>query len=169
MHWAARTNLSIGKHSAWLSDLVFGGPTPTLLERWPALVENTRSLAAPTTDRRVLADRKTIAILNGTIADAMRNGAVGARRDLRLYTHEWGFALDAIRFPVRIWHGQSDGTVPVDHARWYAEHIPSVELTELPNEGHYSVPICYSRQILAELLEPAPEPPSDSSDAAATS
>lgn len=85
MHWAARMNLRIGQQAEWLSGLVFGGPTTTLLEHLPSLVENTRSLAAPAADRQVLADPETAAILNRTIADAMRNGAPGARRDLYLY------------------------------------------------------------------------------------
>lgn len=155
MHWAARMNLRIGQQAEWLSGLVFGGPTTTLLEHWPSLVENTRSLAAPTADRQVLADPETAAILNRTIADAMRNGAPGARRDLYLYTHDWGIPFEQIDFPVRIWHGQADGTVPIEHARWYAEQLPNANLTELPDEGHYSVPFRYSHQILSERLAAA--------------
>lgn len=155
MHWAARMNLRIGQQAEWLSGLVFGGPTTTLLEHWPSLVEHTRSLAAPAADRQVLADPETAAILNRTIADAMRNGAPGARRDLYLYTHDWGIPFEQIDFPVRIWHGQADGTVPIEHARWYAEQLPNANLTELPDEGHYSVPFRYSHQILSELLAAA--------------
>ncbi len=155
MHWAARMNLRIGQQAEWLSGLVFGGPTTTLLEHWPSLVENTRSLAAPAADRQVLADAETAAILNRTIADAMRNGALGARRDLYLYTHDWGIPFEQIDFPIRIWHGQGDGTVPIEHARWYAEQLPNASLTELPDEGHYSVPFRYSHQILSELLAAA--------------
>ncbi len=152
MHWAARINLRIGQQAEWLSDLVFGGPTTTLLERWPSLVENTRSLAAPAADRAILADAETASILNRTIADAMRNGAPGARKDLYLYTHDWGIPFQQIDLPIRIWHGQADGTVPIEHARWFAEQIPNADLTELPDEGHYSVPFRYSRQILGELI-----------------
>ncbi len=154
MHWAARANLRIGQQAQWLGDLIFGGPTTMLLEHWPSLVENTRSLAAPAADRAVLADPETAAILNRTIADAMRNGAPGARRDLYLYTHDWGIPFEQIELPIRIWHGQADGTVPIEHARWYAEQLPNAQLTELPDEGHYSVPFRYSRQILSELIKP---------------
>ncbi|MCF7979392.1 MAG: alpha/beta hydrolase [Chromatiaceae bacterium] len=155
MHWAARMNLRIGQQAQWLGDLVFGGPTTMLLEHWPSLVENTRSLAAPASDRAVLADPETAAILNRTIADAMRNGAPGARRDLHLYTHDWGIPFQQIDLPIRIWHGQADGTVPIEHARWYAKQLPNASLTELPGEGHYSVPFRHSRQILSELIKPA--------------
>ncbi|MBK5929533.1 hypothetical protein CCR82_03030 [Halochromatium salexigens] len=154
MHWAARTNLRIGRQGDWLTDLVFGGPTTAMLERWPALVENTRSLVAPAADRAVLAEPETNAVLNRTIADAMRNGAPGARRDLYLYTHDWDIDFQRIALPIRLWHGQADGTVSIDHARWYAEQLPHATLTELADEGHYSVPFRYSRAILAELIEP---------------
>ena len=153
MHWALRMNLEVGKQPAWIGNLLFGRPTTAVLARLPALVETNRSFAAPPADRAVLSDPETTAILNSTVADAMRNGAPGARRDLYLYTNDWAIPFDAIRFPIRIWHGQADGTVPIDHARWYAENIPSAELHELPREGHYSLPICHSRRMLAQLLE----------------
>jgi pimeloyl-ACP methyl ester carboxylesterase len=153
MHWAARMNLRVGQQAEWISSLVFGGPTTALLERWPALVENTRSLAAPAADRAVLSEPETTVILNRTIADAMRNGAPGARRDLHLYTHDWEIAFEQIALPIRIWHGQADGTVPIEHARWYAEQLPNASLTELPGEGHYSVPFRHSRQILGDLIK----------------
>lgn len=153
MHWAARMNLRVGQQAEWLSGLVFGAPTTALLERWPALVENARSFAAPPADRRVLEDPETTAILNRTIVDAMRNGAPGARRDLHLYTRPWEIPFAEIEIPLRIWHGQADGTVPVEHARWYAEQIATAHLTELPEEGHYSVPLNYSREILTALIE----------------
>lgn len=154
MHWAARMNLNIGRQPDWLRDLVFGSATTTMLEHWPALVESARSLAAPAADRKILSDPTTTAILNRTIADAMRDGANGARRDLYLYTHDWGIPFRAIDIPIRIWHGQADGTVPIDHARWYAGQLPNASLTELPGEGHYSVPFRYSEQILRELINP---------------
>lgn len=155
MNWAARMNLSLGRRSEQLTDIVFGAPTTAALQRWPALVERMRSFAAPPADREVLADSETTEILNRTIADAMRDGALGAKRDLHLYTHDWQLPFGQIRFPVRIYHGQADGTVPIDHARWYAEHLPQARLTELPGEGHYSVPLRYSRQILDELIATA--------------
>lgn len=152
MQWAARINLRMGQQADWLNELVFGGPTTALLTRWPGLVEQARSLAAPAADREVLANPQTTAILNRTIADAMANSAPGARRDLYLYTHDWRLPFQQIDVPIHIWHGQADGTVPIEHARWYADQLPDVMLTELPDEGHYSVPVLYSRQILTELV-----------------
>ena len=153
MHWGARTNLMMGKQAQWIGDLLFGSPTTALLGRWPGLVEDMRNIAAPPADRDVLDRGDNTAILNKTIADAMRNGAHGARRDLVLYTHDWHLPFADITTPISIWHGDADGTAPIGHARWYAKHLPDASLTELPGEGHYSVPVLYSGQILAKLFE----------------
>jgi pimeloyl-ACP methyl ester carboxylesterase len=153
MNWAVRTNLAVGKQPQWLGNLMFGGHTTALLQHWPKLVEDMRSIAAPKADRDVLEQGNNAAILNQTIADAMRNGAPGARRDLYLYTHDWQLPIADIRRSISIWHGDADGTVPIEHARWYAEHLPDAGLIELPGEGHYSVPLLYSRQILANLSD----------------
>ncbi|MGB5735330.1 MAG: alpha/beta hydrolase [Thiohalocapsa sp.] len=160
MGLAVRTNLMIGKQPAWLGDLMFGGHTTSLLQRWPNLVEDIRSIAAPAADRAVLADNDTSALLNQTIADAMRNGAPGARRDLTLYTHDWQLNFADIKQSISIWHGTDDGTVPIEHARWYADHLPNVDLVEIPNEGHYSVPVLFSTQILMHLLGTGANDPS---------
>lgn len=152
MNWAVRASLSMGRQPLWLTNLVYGGPTPTVLHRWPHLVERVRSVAAPPADRAVLADADNAAILNRTIADAMCNGAAGPRRDLVLYTHDWHIPFADLRQPVRIWHGTADGTVPIEHARWYADRLPNARLIEMPGEGHYSVPLQHSAEILAALL-----------------
>jgi pimeloyl-ACP methyl ester carboxylesterase len=152
MNPAARASLLIGRQPAWLTDLIYGSPTTAVLARWPDLVEKFRHLGAPPADLKVLAEGDTAAILNRTIADAMRHGARGARRDLTLYTHDWQLELQRIKEPIRIWHGDADGTVPISHARWFAKTLPNARLTELPGEGHYSVPIRYARRILQDLL-----------------
>jgi pimeloyl-ACP methyl ester carboxylesterase len=152
MNPAARASLSVGQQPGWVQGLVYGSPTTAMLTHWPSLVEQFRHIGAPAPDQAVLGEGDTAHILNLTIADAMANGAPGARRDLQLYTSDWGIDFAAIDLPIRIWHGTADGTVPIDHARWYAEHLPKAQLTELPGEGHYSVPIRYARRILDDLI-----------------
>jgi len=155
MNPAARASLRLGRQPAWVANLVYGAPTTALLAHWPDLVEQVRHVGAPPADRTVLREGDTARILNQTIADAMQRGAPGARRDLSLYTHDWRLDLASINRPIRIWHGEADGTVPIGHARWLAAQLPQARLTELPGEGHYSVPIRYAREILCELLADA--------------
>jgi len=51
----------------------------------------------------------------------------------------WGFDVESIDAPVRIWHGMEDLFVPSSHARWLAAHIPGAELDLRENEGHISL------------------------------
>jgi pimeloyl-ACP methyl ester carboxylesterase len=152
MNPAVRVNLAVGRQPAWIADLVFGRPVTAVLERWPGLVEGVRHIAAPPADREVLAQADNAAILNATIADAMRHGARGARRDLVLYASDWQIPTADIDHPIDIWHGEADGTVPIAHARWYAGHVHGARLHAMPDEGHYSVPIRHAREILDRLL-----------------
>jgi len=152
MNPAVRLSLGIGRQPRWLGDVLLGRPTTGLLQRLPGLVEKVRHLAAPPADREVLQEGDNGKILNATIADAMQDGGCGARRDLVLYTHDWHIPFAEIDYPIEIWHGKADGTVPIDHARWYAEHLPNARLNEIPDEGHYSVPLRYSPRILDALL-----------------
>jgi pimeloyl-ACP methyl ester carboxylesterase len=152
MNPVVQANLAVGKGPPWLAGLVFGPPTTAVLAHWPQMVERVRHVAAPDADRAVLAEGDTAAILNATIADAMRNGAPGARRDLNLYVHDWDLPFADVHQPIDIWHGGADGTVPVAHARWYAAQLPHASLHELAGEGHYSVPLRHTPRILARLL-----------------
>ena len=68
--------------------------------------------------------------------DAFEQGAGGVVADYIVYAEPWGFDLDAVRAPVRLWHGDSDSLVPLEHARLLADRLPTAELTVLPNAGH---------------------------------
>jgi len=151
MHPPARVSLALAKRFPWLAQRLYGGPTPWLLARWPALVERTRSLNLPPNDLAALAEGDNQAILNSTIADAMARGARGARHDLHLYTHDWQIPLAAIQTPIRLWHGEADATVPPAHARWYRDHLSVAQLDTLPDQGHFSLPIHCGERILREL------------------
>jgi pimeloyl-ACP methyl ester carboxylesterase len=151
MAWPARLNLTLARQVPDLAHFAFGGLTAGLLTRWPQTVDRFRTLTAPPADRAELAQAETRAILNRTIADAMRGGARGARRDLLLYTRPWGIPLGEIALPIQLWHGEADGTVPIAHARWYERHLPNCRAHYLPDEGHYSLPLRHAGTILAAL------------------
>lgn len=63
----------------------------------------------------------------------------GLRNDLR----SMGFApgppapdLGAVRAPTLVLHGDQDGVVPLEHARFYASAIEGAQLEVLPGAGH---------------------------------
>jgi pimeloyl-ACP methyl ester carboxylesterase len=73
------------------------------------------------------------------IDDIVRGATRGLRApsyDALLFTRDWGFSLRAIRTPVRIWHGDADFLVPLDHAYRMAKLIPDAEVYVRPDESH---------------------------------
>jgi len=82
--------------------------------------------------------------------EAFRRGNWGVTQDLRLLTRPWGFDLGSITAPTSVHHGDADTTVPVQHARLYAEAIPGAQLQIYPGAGHFSI-LSHPQDILAAL------------------
>ena len=53
----------------------------------------------------------------------------------------WGFDLASVRVPVKVWHGDHDQFLPVQHGRWLAEHIPGAESALSDTDGHLTLVI----------------------------
>jgi pimeloyl-ACP methyl ester carboxylesterase len=51
----------------------------------------------------------------------------------------WGFDLESIRTPVKLWHGRQDRFVPVQHGQWLAEHVPHAESALSETDGHLTL------------------------------
>lgn len=66
--------------------------------------------------------------------EALRQGTGGTLVDQRLVLEPWGFNLEDIRVPVRIWCGGKDALLP--QARWMAERIPDAKLRVDEEAGH---------------------------------
>jgi pimeloyl-ACP methyl ester carboxylesterase len=84
--------------------------------------------------------------------EAFRRGSWGVAQDLRLLTRPWGFDLESITVPTSIHHGDADATVPVGHARRYADAIPGAQLRIHPGQGHFSI-LSQPQDILAEFAQ----------------
>ncbi|MFF0294236.1 alpha/beta fold hydrolase [Kitasatospora sp. NPDC004614] len=88
-------------------------------------------------DRTVVADIGIRRMLQSTYRQAFRYGADGWIDDVLAFIANWGFAVDTIRVPVRIWHGADDKFSPVGHSSWLADHIPGAQLYMEPGAGHF--------------------------------
>ncbi|GGQ75755.1 alpha/beta fold hydrolase [Kitasatospora griseola] len=88
-------------------------------------------------DRTVVADIGIRRMLQSTYRQAFRYGADGWIDDVLAFIADWGFAVDAIRIPVRIWHGADDKFSPVGHSAWLADHIPAAQLYLEPGAAHF--------------------------------
>jgi pimeloyl-ACP methyl ester carboxylesterase len=83
---------------------------------------------------------------------AWRGGAEGIMADAQIYVQPWGFPLEEVRVPVRLWHGKQDRAFSVRLAEEIASRLPSCKARYVDGAGHYSLPIRHVREILADLI-----------------
>jgi pimeloyl-ACP methyl ester carboxylesterase len=70
-------------------------------------------------------------------AEAARNGPYGLAEDWRLMATPSGLNYASVECPVHLWHGDSDGLVPLHHAEYVTKLVPKAELEVLPRVGHF--------------------------------
>lgn len=88
--------------------------------------------------------------------EVFRRSARGVVRDYALVSRSWGFELDEVATPVRIWQGDADRSVPLEQSRWQAERLRTVTLDVLPGEGHFLL-LDRAEELLGQLA-PESEP-----------
>ena len=103
----------------------------SLVESWQTLLSPLDAAAA---ERADFATWLVEAILTG-----LAPSDEGWWEDGQAQISRWGFELDAIRVPVKIWHGRHDRFVAIQHGEWLAEHIPGAEAQLGDDEGHLTL------------------------------
>jgi pimeloyl-ACP methyl ester carboxylesterase len=98
-------------------------------------------------DLRIVSDVSFRRMLASTYLEALRDGPYGWIDDVLALRVDWGFAVDAIDCPVRLWHGEQDNFSPVSHARWLARRIPAAEVQVQPGSAHFG-----AVEILPDIL-----------------
>ena len=83
---------------------------------------------------------------------AWRGSGEGVMADAQIYAQPWGFSLEDIRVPVRLWHGKQDRAFSVHLAEEVAKRFPACYVRFIDNAGHYSLPIRHMREILQDLI-----------------
>jgi pimeloyl-ACP methyl ester carboxylesterase len=77
-------------------------------------------------------------LLSASYAEALRVGPYGWIDDIMAFRGDWGFALDRIVPPVRLWHGADDTFSPASHSRWLADRIPRAEVHVQHGAAHFA-------------------------------
>lgn len=143
----------------WL--LTFARRAPWLAERFGAILlralwgQGDQPIPAsverrlPPPDQRALQSKDLREILISSSREALRHGTRGAAQDGLLLARPWGFTLDQVRLPVRLWHGERDVVVPPAMGRCLAQSLPNCHATFYPEDGHFSLPYNRGREILA--------------------
>jgi pimeloyl-ACP methyl ester carboxylesterase len=103
-------------------------------------------------DANVLRDSKSFEACFESARQAWRSSAAGVMTDAEIYAKPWGFSLEEVRVPVRLWHGTKDRTFSFRLAEQIAKRLPKCEFHLVDAAGHYSLPIRHTHEILADLL-----------------
>jgi len=103
-------------------------------------------------DANVLRESRAFEICFESARQAWRSSAKGVMTDAEIYATPWGFELEQVGVPVALWHGTKDRTFADRLAKGVATRLPNCEFHLIEGAGHYSLPIRYIREILADLL-----------------
>jgi pimeloyl-ACP methyl ester carboxylesterase len=102
-------------------------------------------------DRAVLAQLGPPKEAMAPMTEAFVRSAVGAVDDYARLARAWGFPVERITVPVRLWHGDADTIVPLRHTRALAERLRSTaQLDTWPGEGHLAL-VTHIEHVLDEL------------------
>ena len=88
-------------------------------------------------DRRIVTDVAIRRQLAETYREAFKDGAHGWIDDVFAFRRPWGFDLEKIKVPVRLWHGEADVFSPAEHSRWLAKRIPNAQIEVQPGAAHF--------------------------------
>jgi pimeloyl-ACP methyl ester carboxylesterase len=83
---------------------------------------------------------------------AWGGSADGVMTDAQVYAEPWGFTLEEVTVPVRLWHGRKDRTFSVRIVQEMAARLPNCVAHYVDDAGHYSLPIRNMDRILADLI-----------------
>jgi len=83
---------------------------------------------------------------------AWRGSAEGVMADAQIYAQPWGFPIQEVQVPVRLWHGKQDRAFSVRLVEEIAARLPNCKARYVDSAGHYSLPIRHMREILQDLI-----------------
>lgn len=86
------------------------------------------------------------------IFEPFRQGSKGVVQEAALVSQPWGFKLEEIMYPVKIWHGKKDINAPIEWMQAMSKRITNAEMHEFEEETHGGV-IKHLDTIFTELLE----------------
>jgi pimeloyl-ACP methyl ester carboxylesterase len=135
MRFMTRAGVWLGSRAPWLLNagaIVLSG----LVRRYPRFFVEQANRDKPAADRRWLTMPAVSAGAVETLREAVRPGMWGYVQDVRVLAQPWGFAVEDIRVPVQLWHGDEDTVIPLHHGRYLASVIPGATLRVCPGEAH---------------------------------
>lgn len=93
---------------------------------------------APPSDRPIMRQPEMKSMFLYDLITAAEGGLRAPMSDLVVFGRDWGFSLADITTPVRFWHGDADGIVPLSHGESQAKLVPGADLVLCPGGGHFA-------------------------------
>lgn len=87
--------------------------------------------------------------------ECFRHGGGAFAQDAQLSTWDFGFRIEDVRsdLPVRLWYGNEDINVPLNHGVQIAARLGSNACLRIEDETHASILMNREREILEDLLK----------------
>ena len=86
-----------------------------------------------------------------SLAEFFRTDPAGPAWEAGLIMRPWDFMLEEIHTPTHLWHGEEDRNAPLAMGRDLARRIPGCAAQFIPGEGHFSVLVNHTVEILETL------------------
>ena len=102
----------------------------------PELLFQVIEAEVPEADRERLARPEARAAMTASFAEAVVQGMDGWLDDGLAFARSWGFGLEQVTVPTRLWQGELDVFVPRTHGEYLAHKIPGANFELLPGLGH---------------------------------
>jgi pimeloyl-ACP methyl ester carboxylesterase len=122
------------------------------LKRDPDALFSTVERSVGAADKEVLALPGFREALDRDMGEAFRQGGRGPAHDLTLEARPWGVALERIRVPIEIWHGEDDRVASPEQSHILARTVPLVTEHLVPGEGHFSLFARHAEEFMQTLL-----------------
>ena len=110
-------------------------------------------------DLRLMQDEALFDMLARTMRETSRQASgAGNRAEIERLVKPWGFDIRKIAVPVFLFHGGEDRIMPIEPARKMARTLKNCVPTFYPAEGHFSVLVNRSHELMAALRPVIEEP-----------
>ena len=117
----------------------------------PAIAARIAEVDMSPSDREVMSVFPSTRAALGVFSQAVLRGTDGVVADYVALAHPWGFPVEEVRVPVRMWHGDADVNVPFRHSEVLTSRVPNASLTTWTDEGHLAI-IPHGHEVLDGLL-----------------
>jgi len=151
MRWLARSGFYLAKSTPALLRNLYGKPLSALSNTHPDIALRLLAYFNGGADKPVLLRGDILGLLSESLRESFRQGPFASAQDVAIYQTHWGFELANIRKHIHLWHGSADRIVPCGHSDFVHSQLADSELSIIPNEGHFSLPILHAEEILTTL------------------